>query len=236
MNRVSGFLLMSLLLFVSACNKDESGSSNAPSALVSMYALSPDAPNLNLFISGTNVATSIPFGSYTLYNQVAPGNTAVRVQTTAGAIAVDTIVTTSEGSYYSLFLIDSLNSLKSVFLHDSLSTPATDTTVRLRFFTFSPDAPAVDIHVSSADSSLQQVWWQNRKFTDNAASDSINTFISKPAGTYNFYILKNSSKDTLITFKNKSFTNSASYTLLLEGKFTNADKSDTTLQFGIRRH
>ena len=236
MNRTGGFILIMFLFFISACNKDNSSSSNGPFASVSVYALSPDAPGFNLFINGANYATNIPFGSYTLYNPVAPGNAAVRMQTIAGNIAVDTTITTSEGNNYSLFLVDSLSSIKSSFLQDNLTAPATDTSVGLRFFTFSPDAPAVDVHVLLADSS-QQVWWQNRKFTDDAASDSINKFVSKPAGIYSFYILKsNSNKDTLATFTRRSFTTSANYTLLLEGMFTNADKSDTTLQLGIRKH
>ncbi len=233
-NRLLSFLSFCFLLLISSCLKDNSDSSIESAALVSVYALSPDAPNFNFFMNGNNIAADIPFGSYTLYNPVAAGNIAIKLQTTNQNLSIDTTISTTAGAYYSVFLIDSFKAIKSVFLKDNLKdTTANDTTVYLRFFNFSPDAPPVDIYY--ADSTNYKSIWKNRSIQNEATLDSINTFTAIKTGTYNFLVINSiNNKDTLAKFASRDLTTPANYTLLLEGKY----KTDTTitLQLGIRRH
>ena len=206
-----------------------------PSALVSVYALSPDAPDLNIFLNDANIAASLPFGSYTLYNGVASGTAALKAQTASQNVAIDSSFPVTAGNYYSVFLVDSFHKIKPVFLEDNFVAPPTDSTAYFRFFNFSPGAPAVTIIYSNADTALYKTVWQNRSFT-TVMADSVTQFIQTKTGSYNFVVLKSNSTDTLAKFAGKDLTTAGDYTLLLEGMFTSADGTDTTLQLGIRLH
>ncbi len=238
MNRFFFIFFCCFLLLMNGCKVDKGTNDSQPAALISVWALSPDAPKINVFINGTNTATSLPFGNYTLYNQSTSVSTTLIAQTTSGQMLVDTSLTTTANNYYSLFLIDTLRAIKTIFIKDNLGT-ATDT-LYLRFFNFSPDAPAVDIY-SYSDSTNHKTLWKNRSISNDISSDSINSFIGSKVGTYNFYAIKSGSKDTLAKFTNKSLTTGGYYTLFLENKWRvprtdTINLFDTTLQLGIRLH
>ena len=234
MNRFLSFLLGSTLLFASGCSLKSSDDNTQPSALVSLYALSPSTPVMNLFVNDANIATNIPFGSYTLYNQATAGDTRIRVQTPALNPAHEGVFTTTAGSYYSVFLIDANGgtSLKSLVVQDNFG--AVNDSVHLRFFNFSPDAPAVDIY-SYSDSSNHKTIWQNRVYDSFPPPGSGNAFTTVKTGNYNFYAIKSGTNDTLAKFTGKNLTVPGYYTLLLEGKYKSS-AGDTTLQLGIRMH
>ncbi len=227
------FFFFVFLCFSCGCSLDKSsGIDNQPSGFISVYTLSPDAPGFNVFLNGNNVATGVPFGSYTLYSAVTPGSTTVRLQTGSQEVTIDTSIMISAGSYYSIFLTDSFKRIKPAFITDKLN-PATDS-VSLRFFNFSPDAPPVDIY-SYSDSSNHKTIWKNRSFQDQITTDSINTFTGAKRGTYNFFVIKSGSIDTLAKFTGKTLTVAGNYTLFLEGNYK-APNGDTTLQLGVRLH
>ncbi len=234
MKRFFSFLFCGGVFLLSGCSLNSSDGNTQPSALVSIYALSPATSAMNLFVNDANIATSVPFGSYTLYNQVAAGETRLRVQTATLNPAYEATFSITAGNYYSLFLIDSnRTSLRSLLVRDNLANPGDS--VYLRFFNFSPDAPAVDIY-SYSDSTNHTTIWKNRSYDSLPPTSAINTFTAFKRGTYNFYILKSNSttNDTLAKFIGRNLTAAGYYTLLLDGNFKSGN--DTTLQFGIRQH
>ncbi len=223
---------------MNSCKVDKGSTDSQPAALISVWALSPDAPKINVFVNGANTATDLPFGSYTLYYPSTAGKTTFVAQTTGGQMLIDTSITTTANNNYSLFLIDTLSKIKPVFIKDILGT-ATDT-LYLRFFNFSPDAPAVDIY-SYSDSTNHKTLWQNRSIGNDISNNSINTFIGSKVGTYNFYAIRSGTTDTLARFTQKSLTTAGYYTLFLENKWRvpktdTINLFDTTLQLGIRLH
>ena len=235
MKNFAAFMTFLSLVVLSSCTLESSDTDGSqPYAAVSVYALSPDAPYLNVFLNQNTIAANVPFGSYTLYNQVLAGTTTINAQVAGGASTiVNTSFPTSEGKYYSVFLVDSFSSVKAVTISDNLQ-PVTGDSIRIRFFNFSPDAPAVDM-VSSTDSSNKKVMWANRSFTDSANSDSINNFIYASTGSYTFSVVKSNSTDTLATFARTDLTKAGNYTLFLKGFYTNST-GDTTISLGIRPH
>ena len=238
MNRFSLFFFSCFLFLMNSCKVDKGSNDSQPSALISVYALSPDAPQMNLFVNGANTATSLPFGSYTLYNQSTAGNTTFIAQTIGGQVLVDTSLNTTANNIYSLFLIDTLSAIKPVLITDNLSTVSD--TLYLRFFNFSPDAPAVDIY-SYSDSTNYKTLWKNRTIGNNISTDSINTFVGSKVGTYNFYAIRSGTTDTLARFLNQSLSTPGYYTLFLKNKWRvpstdSIGTFDTTLQLGIRLH
>ena len=237
MNRFLSFLLLGFIFFISGCSVNSSDENTQPSASVSIYALSPGTSELNAFINDANVATSIPFGSYTLYNQVAAGNTRLKVQTSSLDATAEAQFATTAGNYYSVFIIDSNdNHIKSLVVNDNINIIADDS-VHLRFFNFSPDAPAIDLswYSDSINSTNHKTIWKNRVYESLPPADSINTFTTAKTGTYNFYALRSGKGDTLAKFTGKSLAASGYYTIVLEGKYLSAT-GDTTLQLGIRKH
>src|SRR5579875_268950 len=112
MNRFSFFFFFLFLFLMNSCKVDKGSTDLQPAALISVWALSPDAPKINVFVNGANTATSLPFGNYTLYNPSTPGNTTFVAQTTAGQVLVDTSVITTANNQYSMFLIDTLSAIK----------------------------------------------------------------------------------------------------------------------------
>lgn len=235
MNRFLSFFLCGVFFFSSGCSLSSSNESTQPSASISVYALSPETSDLNVFINDANVATSLPFGSYTLYSQIAAGSTRLKAQTSSLDQVNEVQFTTTAGSYYSVFLIDSGNNkLKSLVVTDNINT-ITDDSVHLRFFNFSPDVPAINLswYSDSINSANHKTIWKNRIYDSIQPADSINTFITAKTGVYNFYALKTSNGDTLARFTNKNLATSGYYTLVLEGRFATGD---TALQLGIRKH
>ncbi len=235
-NRFLPFLLFCFFFSIYGCSTSKQSGNTGPYAAISVYALSPDAPQLNVFINDANTATSLPFGSFTIYNPVTPGNASITAQTASQHVVVTTNFTTIAGNYYSLFFIDTFSKINPVYVQDNLGT-ATDT-LYLRFFNFSPDAPAVDIY-SYSDSSNHTTLWKNRSINNDVTNDSINKFVGSKLGTYFFYAIRSGSTDTLAKFTGNNLINAGYYTLLLEGKFraiTDSSTYDTTLQLSIRPH
>ena len=233
-NRFCIFLVFTLLLFASACSLEKSDTSAQPYASVSVYAMVPDAPQLNVFLNGNNIAAGVPFGSFTLYNQVSPGTAVLQARTSTESTTVDTSFSTTENKYYSVFLTGSLAAITPVLIQDSLGSIDSGY-VNLRFLNFSPNVSSIDIHAFNTTDRITKIIWKNRSFSDNIANDTINRFIPFERGTYNFYAVKTNSTDTIASFTNKSFTTAANYTLMLEGLYNSA-KEENTLQLGTRLH
>lgn len=193
----------------------------------------PDAPDLSVFLNGSNVAVGLGYGSYTLYSSIVPGNISMQVQSYSHAITADTSFAVAVNRYYSVFLTDTTAAIKPIVLRDSFPQPDTGY-CGLRFLIFSPGISGIDFHILKSDSTINQTGWANRSYGDNITLDSINTFKKYKSGTYSFFITSRTNvKDTLTRFTSKTFGDSSNYTLLLEGHFATGD---TALQLGIRLH
>lgn len=238
MNRCLSFFLFCFFFLLNGCSVNNGSGNTQPSALISVYAMSPDAPKVNVFINDANTATSLPFGNYTLYTQATAGSTKIRVQTASESVLLDTSITTSAGVHYSLFLTDTFSALKHTFITDNIGT-ATDT-LYLRFFNFSPDAPPVDFsfNTDSVNNSNHITLWKNRSIGNDITNDSINKFVGSKLGTYYFYAIRSGTTDTLARFLGKDLSIAGYYTLYLDNRFRvptdSANVYDTTLQLGIR--
>ncbi len=236
--------LFSLCFIAIACNKESTDIDTSPKAQISIYAVAPGAPDLNIFLNGNNIAASVPFNSYTLYNKVSPGTVEMRIQSSTRDVSIDTSFSVAENKYYSAFLTGTKDDIKPIILHDSFPAPYSGF-YGLRFLVLSPGVPTINFHVlkdstikkdsTTKDTIITKIL-ANRSYGDNIASDTINTFKKFAAGTYSFYALNSSdNKDTLARLTNKTFSDSSNYTLMLEGLY-NKSTNDTSLLIGIRLH
>lgn len=233
MNR---FFIIFLIVFLAAagCNKDETSIDKTNYASVSVYAVVPDAPEFTLSLNGSVIAVDVPFGSYTLYNKIAEGDVVLHAQSASRDITIDTSFSVAASQYYSFFLTGNSGSIRPVVLHDVLPSLSGDS-CGLRFFVVSPGVSGVDFYVVSSDTTHSiKKGWANRSYTNNMMSDTVNTFKKFAAGTYSFYAVNSTNiSDTIARFTNQSFSDSANYTLMLEGHL---NSSDTSLLLGTRLH
>lgn len=235
------FFLFTILFIAAACNKNSSDINTNPHAFVSVYAVVPKAPALNVFLNGNTAGVGVPFGSYTLYNNVDTGTVTMMAQSSSRDINIDSSFRVSQNKYYSLFLTGTSESITPVLLRDSFPKPDSGY-CGFRFLVLSPGVPAVDLRyvkdttISSKDTTIKGTAWVNRNYSDDITNDSINTFKKFSARTYSFYAVNSSNvKDTLARLTNKTFSDSTNYTIMLEGLYNKSTK-DTALVIGIRIH
>ncbi|HKL28878.1 MAG TPA: DUF4397 domain-containing protein, partial [Natrialbaceae archaeon] len=145
---------------------DDSGTDtptpNDPDGTASLRVahLSPNAPNVDVYVDGTAVLEDVPFGAVSTYLDVPAGSRLVRI---SPAGDVDTVVFEGDvpvaaDGVYTVAAIGEVGetvqqSFEPLVLEDDNSDPDAET-ARLRVVHASPDAPAVDVTVDGGDDAL----------------------------------------------------------------------------------
>lgn len=145
-----GLLIATGLL--TSCNKDETPDPEPMQyAMVNVIHASPDAPGVDLLVDNAKVNTSpLNFPANTGYLQVPAGSRNVKVNaagTTTTVINAD--LDLAAKASYSVFAIDEVANISALVLADDLTAPAAGK-AHVRFVHLSPDAPAVDVALSSS--------------------------------------------------------------------------------------
>jgi hypothetical protein len=141
--------------------------------------MSPNAPNVDVFVDETAVLEDVPFGAVSQYLEVPAGDRAVEI-TAAGD--PDTSVfagelTVAADTDYTIAAIGELGEdgdqpFEPLVLEDDNAAPGSDT-ARVRLVHASPDAPAVDVTVASTGDAI----------IDGAAYGDAG-YVEVPAGDY----------------------------------------------------
>ncbi|MDQ2052683.1 DUF4397 domain-containing protein [Natronolimnohabitans sp. A-GB9] len=116
--------------------------------------LSPDAPNVDIYVDGERVREGIPYGTVTDYRDLAPGTYTIQVvpagDDPAEAVLEETVEAgdvdpTIDGLLAVIGEVAAENQpLEALFLDDD-NSPVDPGTARIRVLHASPDAPAVDV-------------------------------------------------------------------------------------------
>ncbi len=165
--------IFSLVLTLWSCKKDEPAASTAK--LLVTHA-SPDAPGVDLLVDNVkqNTTGALTFPNSTAYITLNSGARGIKVNAAGTATSViNATLNFEKDKNYSLFAVDSLSKISTVFLTDDLSAPATGK-AHVRFVHLSPNAPAVDIAVRGG-----AVVFANTTFKGSKP------FTPLDAGTYN---------------------------------------------------
>jgi hypothetical protein len=112
---------------------------------------------------------------------------------------------------YSVFAIDSVAEIKAAVVMDDLTTPAAGK-AHVRFFHFSPNAPAVDIAVTGGP-----VVFSNRMFNDQSTNASLSNFTPLDAGTYNLEVRLAGTNTVVLALPNVTLTAGKIYTVFAKG-------------------
>jgi hypothetical protein len=129
-------------------------------ANVRVSHMSPNAPNVDVYVDDSAVLEDVPFGTTSSYLELAAGDHTVEI-TAAGdpdASVFSGDVTVEAGTDYTIAAIGEIGDMadqafEPLVLEDDNSDPGGDT-ARVRAVHASPDAPAVDITVESTGDAL----------------------------------------------------------------------------------
>lgn len=163
-------------LGLTSCDNDSNANpvAPAPQARVMVVHASPDAPGVDLLVDGTVAKSGLAFPSSTAYLGVAAGTRNVKVNVAGTSTTViNANLALSAGANYSVFASDSVSKIGALVLTDDLTAPAAGQ-AHVRFVHLSPNAPAVDVAVTSGP-----VLFANKSFKGYSA------FTPVTAGTYN---------------------------------------------------
>ncbi|MGE3164611.1 MAG: DUF4397 domain-containing protein [Planctomycetota bacterium] len=148
-------------------------------AEVRVAHLSPDAPNVDVYVDGALVLADVPFLAVSDYLSVAPGPRQIQV-TPAGAaqpVVIDAVVNLDAATSYTVAatgLLGANDLAPLVLVDDRVSSPSE---VKVRFVHASPDAPGVDVAVTNGPVLFPG-------FTFRSAS----TYLAVPAGNYDLEV------------------------------------------------
>jgi Domain of unknown function (DUF4397) len=226
------FFFGTLLLTINGCVKKD------PESSITQVLLVPLSPNLvpiaaatpaistDFSINGTLYATSVGYTTtagtirYTLpYYTIEPkAGTTIAYNVTGtpnkyASVSKDL----QEDMVYSTFLIDSIYKAKAVIVTDDLSDP-TPGKVKIRFFNFSPNAPALDVVIQGTTNKL----FTNRSFNDQAVTTAYESFIEIDPGTYTFLFTNTSTGATVYTTSAQILLPDRIYTIAARGVVGNA--------------
>ena len=204
------FSVLAVSLVFIACKKDDNN--DMAKAQVMVVHASPNAPSVDVRINNSVALTNVAYPSNSNYTAVNSGSIDIKVSpagTTSNVI--DATVNLEANKYYSVFAIDSVSKIKAAVVSDDLTTPASGK-AHVRFFHFSPNAPAVDIAVTGG-----AVLFSNRKFNDQATNASLAAFTPLNAGTYNLEVRAAGTNTVVLALPNISLTAGKIYTVFAKG-------------------
>lgn len=197
-------------LFISCDKDDENG--KPPKSMVMVVHASPNAPNVDVRINDKVALTNVPYPNNSSYTEVKSGSTNFKVSPTGTTnYVIDASVPLEPNKNYTVFAIDSVNKIKAAVVADDLPTPASGKT-HIRFFHFSPNAPAVDIAVSDGT-----VLFSNRRFNDQSTTSTYAAFTPVNAGTYNLEVRAAGTNTVVLNLPNITLTAGKIYTVFARG-------------------
>ena len=208
---VKFFSLLALPVIFVACDKDDDNNDMSKSNVMLVHA-SPNAPNVDVRINNNTALTNVAYPNNSNYLEVNSGSTNIKVAPTGTTTnVIDATVNLEANKNYSVFAIDSVNKIKPAVVNDDLSSPAAGK-ANIRFFHFSPNAPAVDIAVSGGT-----VLFGNRMFNDQATNASLANFTAVNAGSYNLEVRAAGTNTVVLSLPGVPLTAGKIYTVFAKG-------------------
>jgi hypothetical protein len=174
--------LLLLIGFLTSCSKEDDVMAPATARVMVVHA-SPNAPAVDVRVNNTVALSNVAYPANSSYTSINAGSTNLKVSPAGSTnYVIDATVDLKSNMNYSVFAIDSVAEIKAAVVMDDLTTPAAGK-AHVRFFHFSPNAPAVDIAVTGGP-----VVFSNRMFNDQATNASLSNFTPLDAGTYNLEV------------------------------------------------
>ena len=170
-------LAVTVAALATSCRLNDNPAAPFVKARVMAVHASPDAPAVDLLVDGAVAGTGLAYPGNTGYLPVKSGtrNFKINVSGTSTTV-INANLPLSPGASYSVFAVDSVSKISALVLTDDLTKPAAGK-AHVRFVHLSPNAPAVDVAVTSGP-----VLFANESFKQYSA------FTPVAAGTYNLEV------------------------------------------------
>ncbi|GGE68012.1 uncharacterized protein DUF4397 [Pedobacter psychrotolerans] len=217
--------LFAITLTFSACKKDWNDDPIEAAGIGFVHA-SPGTAALDYILDNQKIG-SFTYNNDKGYFAAYPGTRLVGVSKkdslkylTNGTAAL------KGGSFYSVFVVDTLKSTKLLLVEDDLKAPETDK-AKIRFINLSPGSSPFDLQVSNTDpASLTASFLltTNKAFKDFSAFSSINPSIS-----YNFEIRQTGTTAAVANLNNVKIEKGKIYTIWAKGLKTATDSTKLSL-------
>lgn len=210
--KLTGILMLSL--FVISCDKDDDDDVAAQAQVMVVHA-SPNAPAVDVRINNAVALSSVAYPGNSAYTPLPAGTTNIKVSP-AGTTTyvIDANENLAANTNYSVFAIDSVSKIKAAVVTDNLTAPASGK-AHIRFFHFSPNAPAVDIAVTGGP-----VLFSNRTFNDQATNTALSNFTPVDAASYNLEVRLAGTNTVVLSVPNVPVTAGKIYTVFARGFVT----------------
>ncbi len=210
MSNFKRFSLAMLVLVVAfaamGCRKDDNPVMPAPKARVMAVHASPNAPAVDLLVDNVVAGTALAYPGNTGYLSVNAGTRNLKLNVTeTSTTVINADLPLSPGASYSVFACDSVSKIAPLVLTDDLAAPASGM-ARVRFVHLSPNAPAVDIAVTSGP-----VLFANKSFKQYSA------FTPVAAGTYNLEVRPAGSSAVVLPLPGITLQAGRIYTVFAKG-------------------
>jgi hypothetical protein len=176
-------ILASMALFTVGCGDDGR-------ARLRVVHASPDAPNVDVLLSGKTVLTNVAYKAASNYLTVNAGSSKIEVQ--ANGTTQDVInanVSLTKNKDYTVFAVDRVASIAPLVLTDDNTPPAAGQ-IKLRLVHASPTAGNVDIYVEAPGTDIKTV----TPTLTNVAFKAASTYLSVPTGSYEVFITPTGTK------------------------------------------
>ncbi len=218
---LKGVMFLAFCLFIFSCSNTAVSPTNY-SRLQVVNAI-PGSLSFDCRLNGTKINTAtIAFPNASGYISTVPGTKNVSIVPTATptALATDTVnVLLENNQSYTLFFSSKADTLKTIFIDDTLSKLPASGRARIRFVNASGSSPVLDIQLNGTDA------FTKIKYT------KVGSFIEVPVGIYEFRAFTSGVRSSSLgTLSNQMLADGKIYTLYASGTSGNAT---TTSAFGL---
>jgi hypothetical protein len=203
--------IMVMMGVLTSCSKEDDVMAPATARVMVVHA-SPNAPAVDLRVNNAVALSNVAYPANSNYSSIGAGSTNIKVSPTGTTnYVIDATVDLKSNMNYSVFAIDSVAKIKAAVVTDDLTAPAAGK-AHVRFFHFSPNAPAVDIAVTGGP-----VVFSNRMFNDQATNNALQNFTPLDAGTYNLEVRLAGTNTVVLSLPNVMLTAGKIYTVFAKG-------------------
>lgn len=192
---------------VAGCSDDDNATNPAQTeAFVRVAHLSPDAPNVDVWVDGARVLQDVPFETFSAYLEVPSGDRRVQVTPTGASspMVIDATLSLTAGTYYTVAATGLLSSIGAAVLVDDPET--TQNGAKIRFVHAGPDAPNVDITLP--DGTIL--------FADVAFNEA-EGFLTTPGGSYDLQVRVAGTDNVVLSFDNVTLEDGTIYSVFATG-------------------
>jgi hypothetical protein len=189
--------LLAMVAAVGACSDDDNGDNgNGPSgtSFVRVVHASADAPNVDILLEDSSIATNVAFGSSTDYVAVPSGNRNLKIRATGG---VDNILnddfTLRADSSYTILVGNDAGDIETLKLVDDRDAPGA-ANIKLRLVHGAPSAGDVDVYVTAPGADITSI----EPTLSSAAFGEASGYLELPAGDYQIRVTPVDSKTVVL--------------------------------------